>query len=59
MGKVIEVDFTRGEVLHGVEEFDGEVMQLLEEYHEAKRLGGVDLPLVEEGFAELYRAVFG
>ena len=59
MGKVIEVDFTRGEVLHGVEEFDGEVSAMIEEYHEAKRMGGVDFPLIEEGFAVLYRAVFG
>ena len=59
MGKVIEVDFTRGEVLHGVEEFDGEVADLLEEFHEAKRMGGADFPLIEEGFDALHRAVFG
>lgn len=59
MGELIEVDFERGEILHGVDEFDAEVAQLLEEYHEARRMGGVDFPLVEEGFAELHRAVFG
>ena len=59
MGELIEVDFTRGEVLHGVKEFDVEVADLLEEYHEAKRMGGVDFPLIEEGFEALHRAVFG
>ena len=59
MGQVIEVDFVRGEVLHGVEEFDGEVGKLLEEFHEARRMGGMDFPLIEEGFEALHRAVFG
>lgn len=59
MGELIEVDFVAGEVLHGVDEFDAEVAQLLEEYHEARRMDGVDFPLVEEGFEALHRAVFG
>ena len=59
MGQVIEVDFVRGEVLHGVDEMDAEVSALWDEYHRAIENGGVDLPLVEEGFAELHRAVFG
>ena len=59
MGELIEVDFERGEILHGVEEMDVEVSALWEEYHRAIESGGGDFPLVEEGFAELHRAVFG
>ena len=61
MGQLIEVDFQTGEILEGVEDFDGEVAAMLEEYHECCREGSVDFdgPLLEEGFAELHRAVFG
>lgn len=61
MGELIEVDFERGERLHGVDEFDGEVAAMIEEYHECCREGSVEFnaPLMEEGFAELFRAVFG
>ena len=59
MGQVIEVDFVRGEILHGVDEMDAEVAAMWEEYHRAIENGGVDLPLVEEGFEALQRAVFG
>ena len=61
MGQVIEVDFVRGEVLYGVDEYDVDVEAMLAEYHECVREGSVDFnaPLLEEGFAELQRAVFG
>lgn len=61
MGQVIEVDFVRGEILHGVDEYDVDVEAMLAEYHECIRDGSVDFnaPLLEEGFAELQRAVFG
>ena len=59
MGELIEVDFVRGEILHGVEEMDTEVAALWAEYHRAVENGGVDFPLVEEGFDALHRAVFG
>ena len=61
MGQVIEVDFVRGEILHGVDDYDADVEAMLAEYHECVREGSVDFnaPLLEEGFAELHRAVFG
>lgn len=61
MGHVIEVDFQTGEVLEGVDDYDAEVAAMIEEYHSCIREGAVDFdgPLLEEGFAELHRAVFG
>ena len=61
MGELIEVDFVRGEILHGVEEMDVEVEAMLAEYHECVREGSVDFnaPFLEEGFDALHRAVFG
>lgn len=61
MGQVIEVDFVRGEILHGVDEMDADVAALWDEYHECVREGSVDFnaPLLEEGFESLQRAVFG
>lgn len=52
--EVIHVDFQTGEVL---DIDDQEVSKLWDEYHEAIANGGVDLPLVEEGFAALYAAM--
>lgn len=61
MGQVIEVDFVRGEILHGVDEYDVDVEAMLAEYHECVREGSVNFnsPLLEEGFEALHRAVFG
>ena len=61
MGELIEVDFVRCEILHGVDEYDVDVSEMWDEYHECVRDGSVDFnsPLLEEGFAELHRAVFG
>lgn len=59
--EVIFVDFETGEVTarEFVEPDDLEVQRMWEEYHEAVANGGVDFPLVEEGFAALHEAVFG
>lgn len=59
MGVLIEVDFARGEVLHGVDEVDREVGRLWEDYHRAVELGGVAFPELDEDFARLARAVSG
>ena len=61
MGQLIEVDFVHQEILEGVAEYDRDVSCMLEEYHECVREGSVEFnsPILEEGFAELYRAVFG
>ena len=61
MGELIEVDFIRGEILDGVDDYDVDVEAMLAEYHECVREGSVDsnAPFLEEGFAELHRAVFG
>ena len=56
MGELIFVDFKRGEV---VEPDDLEVQRMWEEYHAAIAEGGVNFPLVEEGFAALHAALFG
>ena len=56
MGELIFVDFKRGEVL---EPDDREVQKMWEDYHAAIAGGGVDFPLVEEGFAALHDAIFG
>jgi len=53
-GEVIYVDFQTGEVL---DVDDQDVAKLWDEYHEAIANGGVDLPIVEEGFASLYSAL--
>ena len=56
MGELIFVDFKRGEVL---EPDDREVQKMWEDYHEAVANGGIEFPLVEEGFRNLHAAVFG
>ena len=56
MGELIFVDFVRQEV---IEPDDLEVQRMWEEYHEAVANGGVNFPLVEEGFSALHEAVFG
>ena len=56
MGELIFVDFVRREVL---EPDDQDVQRMWEDYHAAIAEGGVNFPLVEEGFAALHAALFG
>ena len=59
MGVLIEVDFARGEILHGVDEVDREVSRMWEDYHRAVELGGVAFDELDEEFARIDRAVSG
>ena len=59
MGMLIEVDFVRGEILHGVAEYDRDFTRLLDDFHEATRQGGVAFDELDEEFRAFARAVGG